>query len=175
MFKIIAIVIAVLIAGVLVYAAAKPDSFGVQRATTIKAPPEKIFALVNDLQQWRTWSPYENKDPAMKRTFTGPPAGKGAAYAWEGNKEVGQGRMEISGTTPPNLVTIQLDFVKPFEGHNRVDFKIEPQGDATQVTWAMNGPAPYITKLMGTFFDMDKMIGKDFEVGLANLKAAAEK
>ena len=175
MFKKIAIVVAVLIAGVLIYAATKPDSFGVQRSTTIKAPPEKVFALVNDLQQWRSWSPYENKDPAMKRSFSGPAAGKGAAYAWEGNKEVGQGRMEISGTTPPNLVTIQLDFIKPFEGHNRVDFKFEPQADATQVTWAMNGPAPYITKLMGTFFDMDKMIGKDFEVGLANLKAAAEK
>ena len=175
MFKTIAIVIAVLVAGVLVYAATKPDSFGVQRSASIKAPPEKIFALVNDLQQWRSWSPWENKDPAMKRSFTGPTAGKGAAYAWEGNKEVGQGRMEISGTTPPNLVTIQLDFIKPFEAHNRVDFKIEPQGDATRVTWAMNGPAPYITKLMGTFFDMDKMIGKDFEAGLANLKAAAEK
>ncbi len=175
MLKKIAVVVAVLIAGVLLFAATRPDTFGVQRSATIKAPPEKIFALVNDLQQWRSWSPYENKDPAMKRTFTGPPAGKGAAYAWEGNKEVGQGRMEISGTTPPNLVTIQLDFIKPFEGHNRVDFRIEPQGDTTQVTWAMNGPAPYITKLMSIFVDMDKMIGRDFEVGLANLKAAAEK
>lgn len=175
MFKTLAIVVVVGIAGLLIYAATKPDSFGVQRSTTIKAPPEKIYALVNDLQQWKNWSPYENKDPAMKRTFTGPPAGPGAIYAWEGNKEVGQGRMEISGTTAPKLVTIQLDFIKPFEAHNRVDFKFEPQGDATQVTWAMNGPAPYLTKLMGTFIDMDKMIGKDFEAGLANLKVVAEK
>jgi carbon monoxide dehydrogenase subunit G len=172
--KTLAIVVVLVVAAVLIYAATQPDTFGVQRSATVKAPPEKIFALVNDLQQWRGWSPYENKDPAMQRHFTGPAAGKGAAYAWEGNKEVGQGRMEISGTTPPRLVTIQLDFVKPFEAHNRVDFRIEPQGETTRVTWAMTGPAPYITKLMSTFVDMDKMIGKDFEVGLANLKAVAE-
>jgi carbon monoxide dehydrogenase subunit G len=175
MLKTIALIVAVVIAGVLIYAATQPDNFGVQRSTTIKAPPEKIFAAINDFQQWRAWSPYENKDPAMKRTLGAVTAGTGATYAWEGNKEVGQGRMEISGTTAPTLVTIQLHFIKPFEAHNQVDFRLEPQGDTTKVTWDMRGPAPYITKLMSTFFDMDKMIGKDFEVGLANLKTLAEK
>jgi carbon monoxide dehydrogenase subunit G len=175
MLKTLAIVIAVAIAAVLLYAATKPDSFGVQRSATIKAPPEKIYALINDFQQWRGWSPYEDKDPAMKRTFGAVTAGKGASYAWEGNKEVGQGRMEISATNAPTLVTIQLHFVKPFEAHNQVDFRLEPQGETTRVTWDMRGPAPYVTKLMGLFFDMDKMIGKDFEAGLAKLEAAAEK
>lgn len=174
MLKTIVIIALVAIAAVLIYAGTKPDSFGVQRAATIKAPPEKIYALVNDLQQWKLWSPYETKDPAMKRSFSGPSAGPGAAYAWDGNKEVGQGSMKITGTTPPSLVSIQLDFVKPFEAHNRVDFRFAPKGDATEVTWAMNGPAPYLTKLMSTFFDMDKMIGKDFEAGLAKLKTVAE-
>ncbi len=175
MLKTIVIIAVLAIAAVLVYAGTKPDSFGVQRAATIKAPPEKVYALVNDLQQWKQWSPYEAKDPAMKRSFSGPGAGPGAAYAWDGNKEVGQGSMKITEVQAPSRVTIQLDFVKPFEAHNRVDFRFEPKGDATEVTWAMNGPAPYITKLMSTFFDMDKMIGRDFEAGLAKLKAVAEK
>ena len=175
MLKTIAIVVVLLIAGVLIFAATKPDSFNVRRATTIKAPPDKIYPYINDLQQWRAWSPYENKDPAMKRSFSGPGAGTGAAYAWDGNNQVGQGRMEIASTIAPTLVAIQLDFIKPFEGHNMAEFKLEPQGDATQVTWLMTGPAPFITKLMSVFINMDKMIGTDFEVGLANLKAVAEK
>ena len=175
MIKTIALIAAVALAAVLIYANTRPDTFGVQRSATIKAPPEKIYAFINDFQQWRGWSPYENKDPAMQRTFGAVTAGPGASYAWDGNKEVGQGRMEISGTTAPTLVTIQLHFVKPFEAHNQVDFRLDPQGEATRVTWDMRGPAPYVTKLMGLFFDMDKMVGRDFEVGLANLKAAAEK
>jgi Polyketide cyclase / dehydrase and lipid transport len=171
---IIVLVIAALLAGVMIYATTKPDSFGVMRSTTVKAPPDRIFALINDFQQWRTWSPYENKDPAMKRTFGAVTAGPGATYAWDGNNEVGQGDMAITATTAPTLVTIKLHFIKPFEGTNQVDFRLEPQGDATRVTWDMKGPAPFVTKLMSTFFDMDKMIGKDFEVGLANLKALAE-
>jgi uncharacterized protein YndB with AHSA1/START domain len=174
MLKIIAIVIAVLIAGVLVVAATKPDSFRVQRTASIKAPPEKIFALVNDLNGWRSWSPYEKKDPAMKRTLSGAAAGKGAIYEWDGNKEVGKGRMEITDTTPPSKVLIKLDFLEPFEGHNTAEFSMQGKGDTTDVTWSLYGPSPFITKLMGVFFDMDKMIGRDFEVGLANLKALAE-
>ena len=175
MLKTIAIVIALAITGVLIYAATKPDRFAVIRTTTIKAPPDKIFALINDLQQWRAWSPYETKDPAMKRSFGAVTAGKGASYAWEGNKEVGQGNVEISGTSPPALVTLQLHFIKPFEGHNQVDFRIEPQGEITRVSWEMRGPARYLAKLMGLFFDIDKMIGTDFESGLAKLKGIAEK
>jgi hypothetical protein len=175
MIKTVVIVVVVLVAGVLIYAATKPDSFGVQRSASIKAPPEKIYPLISDFKQWPTWSPYEHKDPAMKRTLGAVTAGPGATYAWDGNKDVGQGDMTITGVTAPTLVTIRLHFVRPFEGTNQVDFRLEPQGEATRVTWDMRGPAPYVTKLMSTFFDMDKMIGKDFEAGLANLKAAVEK
>ena len=175
MFKTIAIVVVVLIAAVLIFAATKPDTFRVQRAASIKAPPEKIFALINDLRSFNTWNPYEKKDPAMKRTYSGAASGKGAIYEWDGNKDIGQGRMEITDTSPPSKVTFQLDFVKPFEAHNIAEFRLEPAGDATNVTWALHGPSPYVSKLMGVFFNMDKMIGKDFEDGLANLKAIAEK
>ena len=176
MFKTIAIAVAVLIAALLGYAATRPDTFRVEREATIKAPPEKIFALINDLRRWDSWSPWEKKDPAMRRTFSGDAtSGKGAAYAWEGNSDVGQGRMEIAESVPRSRVRIKLDFVKPFEAHNIVDFTLEPKGDATSVTWAIYGPSPYISKLIGIFLSMDSMIGKDFEAGLAGLKAVAEK
>ena len=176
MFKKIAIAIVVLIAALLAYAATRPDAFRVERSASIKAPPEKIFALINDLRRWDSWSPWEKKDPAMKRTFgSDATSGKGATYAWEGNSDVGQGRMEIAESVPPSKVTIKLDFVKPFEAHNIVDFTLEPKGDATHVTWAIHGPSPYISKLVGVFCNMDSMIGKDFEAGLAGLRAIAEK
>jgi uncharacterized protein YndB with AHSA1/START domain len=171
----IAAVLVVVLAGVLIYAATKPDSFTVRRSATVKAPPDKIFALITDLHGWATWSPYEKKDPAMKRTFSGAAAGKGAVYEWDGNNSVGKGRMEIVDTAASSKITIKLDFIKPFEGHNTAEFTMEPKGDTTAVTWAMYGPSPYVAKVMGTFFNMDTMIGKDFEVGLANLKAVAEK
>jgi uncharacterized protein YndB with AHSA1/START domain len=174
-FKTIAIVVVLLIAALLAYAATKPDTFRVQRATDIKAPPAKIFALLNDFHRWDAWSPWEKKDPAMKRTFGTATSGKGAVYAWEGNKEVGQGRMEIAESVPTSRVAIKLDFLKPFEAHNVVEFTLEPRGDSTNVTWTMHGPNPYLAKVMQMFFSMDKMVGKDFEAGLANLKALAEK
>jgi hypothetical protein len=175
MLKKIVIVIAVLVAGVLIFAATKPDTFRVERAASIKAPPEKVFALIDDFKRWDAWSPWEKKDPAMKRTWGAVTSGKGAFYAWDGNGDVGQGSMEIVGSFPSARVLLKLDFVKPFEGHNMVEFTLEPAGDATKVTWAMQGPAPFITKVMQVFYDMDSMIGKDFEAGLANLKVAAEK
>jgi hypothetical protein len=174
MFKRIALIVVVLVAGVLGYAATRPDTLHVQRAATIKAPPEKIFPLINDFKSWSAWSPYEKIDPAMKRTYSGAASGKGAVYEWEGNSEVGQGRMEITDISHPSRVTIKLDFVKPLEGHNIAEFALAPQGDSTTVTWTMNGPSPYIGKLIGVFIDMDDMIGKDFETGLANMKAIAE-
>jgi uncharacterized protein YndB with AHSA1/START domain len=174
-FKTVSIIVLALIAAVLAYAAFRPGSFEVRRAATIQAPPEKIFPLINDFHQWSAWSPWEKMDPAMKRTHTGAAAGKGAAYAWEGNSKVGQGRMEITESSPPSRIAIQLDFIKPFEGHNVAEFTLVPQNGATQVHWAMRGPSPYVARLMGIFFNMDKMIGQDFEAGLANLKAAAEK
>jgi uncharacterized protein YndB with AHSA1/START domain len=174
MVRIIAIVLAVLIAGVLVFAATRPDSFRVQRTASIKAPPEKIFALIRDLKGWNAWSPYEKKDPAMKRTLSGAAAGKGAVYEWHGNKDVGKGRMEIADATPPTRVLIRLDFVEPFESHSTAEFSLQARGETTEVTWALYGPSPYLSKLMSVLFDMDKMIGNDFETGLASLKAIAE-
>jgi carbon monoxide dehydrogenase subunit G len=175
MIKKIAIVVAVLIAALLAYAATQPDTFRVQRAASIKAPPEKIFAVLNDFQRWDAWSPWEKKDPAMKRTFSVVTTGKGAQYAWEGNREVGQGRMEISESVAPSKLAIKLDFLKPFEAHNTVEFTLEPKGEATNVTWAMQGDTPYVAKIVHVFLNMDKLVGKDFETGLANLKTLAEK
>jgi uncharacterized protein YndB with AHSA1/START domain len=174
MLKVFGIVIVVLIAAVLILAATGPDTFRVQRAASIKAPPERIFSLINDFHRWDAWSPWEKKDPAMKRTFGAATSGKGAVYAWDGNKDVGQGRMEIAESAPPSRVAIKLDFVKPFEAHNLVEFRLQPNGDATDVTWTMQGDTPYFAKIIHLFIDMDRMVGKDFESGLANLKAAAE-
>ncbi len=175
MLKIIGIVIAVAIVGILVFAMTKPDTFRVQRAASIKAPPEKVFALINDFKAWGAWSPWEKKDSAMKRTFGATTAGKGAQYAWDGNKEVGQGSMEITEAVPSSKIALKLDFLKPFEAHNIVEFTLAAQGDTTTVTWVMHGPANFMSKLIQVFMNMDSMVGKDFEVGLANLKTAAEK
>ena len=175
MFKTIAIVLVVVIAGVLAFAATRPDAFRVERSVSIKAGPDKIFPYLDDFNRWAAWSPWEKLDPSMKRSFSGAASGKGAAYAWEGNSKVGAGRMEITDATAPTRLLIKLDFIRPFEGHNTAEYTLEPAGDTTKVTWAMFGPAPYISKLMGVFVSMDSMIGKDFEAGLANLKAAAEK
>jgi carbon monoxide dehydrogenase subunit G len=172
---IIGIIFAVVLAGILIFAAAKPDIFRVQRSTSINAPPEKIFPLINEFDRWGTWSPYEKRDPAMKRSRSGPSSGKGAVYGWEGNSQIGTGRMEIMEALPPSKIVIKLDFLKPFEAHNTAEFTLEGKGDTTSVTWAMHGPANYISKLMGVFINMDSMIGKDFEAGLANLKTVAEK
>ena len=172
---IIAVIVVVVVAGILIYAATKPDSFRVQRTVSIKAPPEKIFALINDFKAWPLWSPYEKKDPAMKRSYGAVTAGKGATYAWEGDKNVGQGSMEILEASSPRKFVIKLDFLKPFEAHNTGEFVLEPKGDTTSVTWAIYGPSPYMSKVIGTFINFDTMIGKDFEQGLASLKSAVEK
>ena len=172
---IIAVVLAIAIAVVLILAAAKPDTFSVQRGATMTAPPEKIFSLINDFHQWGKWSPWENRDPAMTRSFSGAESGQGAVYAWEGNKNVGSGRMEILDVATPSKIIIKLDFLKPFEAHNTAEFTMLPQGDATSVNWVMHGPAPFLSKMMQVFMNMDKMIGKDFEAGLANLKGLAER
>lgn len=171
----IAVVLAIAIAAVLILAATRPDKLRVERTATIKAPAEKIFPLVNDFRQWRTWSPYENKDPAMKRTYGGAESGKGATYAWDGDRNVGSGRMEILEAPAPQKIVIKLDFFTPFEGHNTAEFTMLPQGDGTHVTWLMHGPANFLSRLIQVFINLDNMIGKDFEAGLANLKKVAEK
>jgi len=174
MLKIIVIVVIVLVAAVLAIAMTKPDSFRVERKTSSKSAPDKIFPLIDDFHNWSSWSPWERVDPAMRRTHSGAASGKGAVYEWEGNSKVGQGRMEILEASPSKVI-IKLDFLKPFEGHNVAEFAFEPQSDSTGVTWAMYGPAPFFSKVMQVFMSMDKMIGKDFDSGLANLKAIAEK
>lgn len=175
MFKTVLIVIVALIAAIFIYAATKPDTFRVQRTVNIKAPAEKIFPLIDDLHSWSAWSPFEKLDPAMKKTFSGSASGKGAGYEWEGNSRAGKGSMEITESTPPSKITIKLDFAKPMEGHNTAEFTLEGRGDTTDVTWAMYGPTPFISKLMQVFLNMDTLIGKEFENGLANLKTLAEK
>ncbi|HYI04178.1 MAG TPA: SRPBCC family protein [Reyranella sp.] len=171
---IIGVVVVVAIGGILLYAATKPDSFRVQRTVLINAPSDKVFPLINDIKAWTVWSPYEKKDPAMKRTYGAVTAGKGATYAWDGDKNVGQGSMEIVESSPRKIL-LKLDFLKPFEAHNMGEFLLEPKGDSTSVTWATYGPSPYMSKVIGTFINIDDMIGRDFEKGLADLKAAAEK
>jgi polyketide cyclase/dehydrase/lipid transport protein len=171
----IALALVVLIGALLAYAATRPDSMHIERAAHIEAPPGKIFPLINDFRSWTAWSPYEKLDPAMKKAYSGAATGKGAVYEWEGNRQAGKGRMEITDTSSPTRVTIKLDFMKPFEGHNVATFALVPDGPFTTVTWTMDGPTAYAAKVMGIFMNMDRMIGKDFETGLASLKAVAEK
>ena len=175
MLKTILIVIVVIVAGVLGFAATKPDTFSVQRSTRIKAPPDKIFAVINDFHRWPDWSPWEKLDPTMKRTQSGAASGKGAIYEWDGNSKAGAGRMEIIESSPASKLGIQLDFIKPFEGHNIAEFSLTPEADSTRVDWVMRGPTPFVSKVMQVFVSMDTLIGKDFEEGLANLKALTEK
>jgi polyketide cyclase/dehydrase/lipid transport protein len=172
-FAIAGLVVLVVVAGVLALAATRPNDFTVQRSASIQAPPEKILPYLADFRQWSAWSPWEKMDPAMKKTWSGAASGKGAVYEWQSDK-VGTGRMEMTESSP-SRVAVKLDFLKPFEGHNTAAFALEPQGGATRVTWTMQGPMNYAAKVMSVFADMDAMIGKDFEAGLANLKSAAEK
>jgi hypothetical protein len=168
------IMLLVALAALLLYVATKPDTFHIQRSANIKAPPEKIFPLINDFHRWVSWSPYEKKDPTMKRTYSGAADGKDSVYEWDGDQNVGQGRMEIIESTPPSKIAIKLDFMKPFEAHNIAEFTLQRGVEITNVTWAMQGPLPYAAKIIHLFLDMDRMVGKDFEAGLANLKALAE-
>jgi hypothetical protein len=167
-----ALIVAVAI--VLALAALKPDEFRIARSVAIKASPERIFPLVNNLRSFATWSPYELKDPNMKRAFTGPESGKGAAYAWDGNANIGKGELEISESKPFSLVEIDLRMRKPIAANNLVTFTFEPRGSETILTWAMKGETPFIGKIMHTIFSMEKMVGGEFELGLSRLKAAVE-
>jgi uncharacterized protein YndB with AHSA1/START domain len=183
MIATILIVIAVAVAAVLAYAASKPDTFMVRRSASIAAPPEKIFPMIDDLRAQSAWSPFE-KDPNMKRIHSGAPRGKGAVYAWDGNRQVGAGRIAITESVPSSKVVLLLDMVRPFKAHNTVEFTLDRIGagtnvtgtnvTGTNVTWAMQGRQPYMAKVMGLFVDCDKMCGGMFEEGLAKLKALAE-
>ncbi len=175
MIRKIVIAVVILLVGVLVYAASQPDTFQVERSTDINTAPKRIFAQIDDLHKWISWSPWEKIDPNMKRTYSGANSGKGAVYEWDGNDQVGKGRMEIIESSPSSKITIKLDFIKPFEGHNIAEFALKPKAESTYVTWSMYGPNPYIGKVLRLFLNCDSMIGKSFEEGLANLKAVAEK
>lgn len=175
MLKIVGLVLLVVVGVVLALATMKPATFIIERSTTIQAPADKVFALLSDFRQWGQWSPWEQKDPAMQRTFGATSAGLGATYAWVGNKDVGQGSMAITAAAPATRVVIALDFVKPFEAKNQVVFDLSPEGAQTRVNWAMSGDNNFIGKLMQVFMSMDAMVGRDFESGLAKLKAAAER
>lgn len=172
------VIVAILIVAVVVIlllAASKPDEFSVERSAQINAPPEKIFPLINDLHAWKAWSPWENKDPNMQRTFSDNTVGEGATYAWKGDKNVGEGSMEITGATPNSRIAIALRFLKPFKSESSVEFTLEPSGNTTNVRWVMQGRQIFMGKVMCLFMNMDNMVGKDFEAGLASMKAAAEK
>lgn len=173
MLGILGAVAATAVGGVLAYAATRPDTFAVERSAVVPASTESVFALLNDFHQWPRWSPWEKLDPAMNRTHSGAERGKGAVYAWNGNKKVGSGRMEILESHPPSRVKIQLDFLAPFEAHNVTTFTLEPVAGGTRVNWRMEGPHPFMMKVMCVFVSMDKMVGKDFEAGLANLQREA--
>ncbi len=174
MLTTILVILVVVIAMILLLAASKPNSYRVERSGTIQAPPERIFPLINDFRNWPQWSPWEKLDPAMKKDLGGPPSGVGSSYAWEGNSKAGKGRMEITESNPPTRVKLNLNFVKPFKSDNVTEFNLQPRDTGTHVHWTMNGPAPMMTKVMMVFMNMDKMIGRDFDEGLANLKRVAE-
>jgi carbon monoxide dehydrogenase subunit G len=173
MIKTIALLLVAAVVLLLALAATRPDTFSVQRSAHVQAPPDQVHTLINDLHRFNRWNPYEKKDPNLKGSYSGPAAGPGATYAFEGNKNVGKGSLRIVDSQP-RAVTMELHMIEPMEARNTVRFTLVPQGDGTQVTWAMQGASPFIGKLMGLVFDMDKMIGTDFEAGLAALKTLAE-
>jgi uncharacterized protein YndB with AHSA1/START domain len=170
----IAIVVVVLLAAVLAYAASKPDTFEVQRSATINAPPDVIYPLISDWHKFLSWSPFE-KDPAMKRSFKGAASGKGAIYEWDGNNQVGAGRIEIMEAAAPSRLLMQLEMTRPMKAKNLVEFTLAAKGGGvTDVTWAMRGNVPFLGKLVNLVMNCDKMVGTQFEEGLAKLKRLAE-
>lgn len=175
MLQRIALAAGALLAALLVFAATRPDAFRVQRSATIAAPPGRIYPLIDDFHQWQAWSPWEKKDPTMERAFRGAPSGPGAVYAWAGDSNIGAGSMTITEATPPSRLVLSLEFVRPFEAQNVVEFTLQPSGDVTTVTWTMDGTNTFVGKLMSLFLDMDQMVGGEFATGLATLKAITEK
>jgi carbon monoxide dehydrogenase subunit G len=170
----ILVVIAALMGVFIVVVALQPSRFQVTRSITIAAPAQAAFAQVNDLHNWEAWSPWAKLDPAMKQTYEGASAGTGASYTWSGNNQVGEGRMTITGSQPSVLIEIKLEFIRPFAGTNTVEFTFEPKGNQTEVSWNMIGQVNFLAKAFHLFMNMDKMVGGEFEKGLADLKSAVE-
>ncbi|HEY4842045.1 MAG TPA: SRPBCC family protein [Terriglobales bacterium] len=173
-FRLVAVVALVVLA-ILVIAAFRSGTIQILRSRSIQAPPDKVFALIDDFHNWKQWAPQDVEDPAMKRTFSGSEHGLGAASEWSGSGNSGKGRMSIVESEPPKKIVIKVDFVKPFEAHNVNEFTLESVGAPTLVTWKMHGTNAYFMKVMGLFVNMDKMMGKHFERGLDNLKIVCEK
>jgi uncharacterized protein YndB with AHSA1/START domain len=163
--------IAVLVAILIAVVASRPKDFTITRRATISAPPAVVFPHFNDFHNWRAWSPWERMDPNLERTYDGPTAGEGAKYAWRGNKQVGEGRMTITESRPNELIRLKLEFLKPFKATNMTEFAFRPEGQGTHVTWSMHGERNFMFKAMCMLMDMDNMVGKDFERGLANLQS----
>jgi hypothetical protein len=159
----------------LVVVALQPPTFHVERSITVNVPPERTFALVNDFHAWKAWSPWEARDPAMKRTYSGASSGAGAVYAWSGNRDVGEGRMTIESSRDPSLVSIKLEFLKPFVATNTATYSFAPVAGGTRVTWAMDGANAFLAKAFHLFVSVDRLVGADFERGLARMKSAAER
>ena len=174
MLKIIFLALVVIIVGLAIFVSMQPAEFRVARSATMSAPAPLVFAQVNDLHNWEKWNPWQKVDPAMKLQFSGPPAGVGAAYAWQGNKDVGEGRLSIIDSQPSDQVRIKLEFLKPFTATNTAIFTFKPNGNQTEVTWAMEGRNNFMAKAMHLVMNMDKMVGGQFEKGLADMKAAVE-
>ena len=174
MLKIIGILLLVLLGALLLIASRQPDAFAIERTVVVAAPAEVIFPRIADLHQWNTWSPYEKLDPHMKKVFNGTPGAAGASYYWSGNAKAGEGTITVRELMPPSKATMQLDMLKPIAGHNVVEFNLEPTNGGTRVTWAMRGANSFLSKIIGLFLNMDTMIGKDFEDGLASLKTQVE-
>ena len=175
MIKKIALLLALLIAGILVVASFRPNDFRVSRSATLSAPPAALFELVNNQQKFNTWNPFEKADPTVKNTYTGPASGVGSACSWAGNSQVGEGTSTIIESKPNELIRFKMDFRKPMAGQSTCEFTFKPEGDKTQVTWSMYGPASFPAKIMGLFINCDKMCGDQFELGLASLGEAAKK
>jgi uncharacterized protein YndB with AHSA1/START domain len=168
------IVVSVIIVAFVVIVALQPSTFRVARSATVSAPPEAVFAQVNDFHKWEAWNPWGKIDPAMKQSYEGAPAGTGAVYSWAGNKEVGEGRMTITESRPSDLIRVKLEFFEPFAATSMAEFTFKPEDNQTAVTWSMSGENNFMAKAIHLFMDMDKMIGDQFEKGLADMKAAAE-
>lgn len=174
MLKKILIVLAILVVVFLVIVALQPADYRIMRTATISAQPAAVFAQVNDFHKWEAWSPWSKLDPTMKQTYEGPPAGTGAIYTWAGNNKVGEGRMTLTESHPNDLIRIKLDFLKPFASTCTTEFIFKPEGNQTLVTWNMFGRNGFVSKVFCMFMNMDKMVGSDFERGLASLKAVTE-
>jgi uncharacterized protein YndB with AHSA1/START domain len=175
MLRMILILIGGVVLAFFAYAASRPNDFRIERSQTIKAPPEAVFALINNLHQFNSWNPFALVDPSLKIVYIGPESGAGAAYEWEGTGKSGKGRMEIAASVPTSQVTMRLEFMKPFAAKNMVEFTIIPVGPSSQVTWAMTGHNAYFQKVMSTLFKMDRVVGDQFAAGLSALKNLAER